>query len=355
MLNTVVWRLLRRALGCLALTWAAANPLGAWAAGPDWAIDVAGAQDHPLLQRFTNSWLMAYQQLAFDSTTFPGKLGLDKDNEFLAPITVEGRITRLVYFAPQGKTRLEVQRNYENALKAAGYQVRVSCTAQSADCEYMNYGFNERYRAMKEADFRATRDRQKDGSPLYEQMSSLGGTNMVGRSDMYFSYGTLKVNGQTVHVMVNTGKVHNTNFTTTYIEIAEPQAMTTGQVTVNAQALQAGLQADGKIALYGIYFDTGKAVLKPESQAQVDQMVALLKAQPTLKVYLVGHTDSEGALDANLALSQQRAQAVVDALVRAKVDAKRLNARGVANLAPVASNAADAGRARNRRVELVLQ
>ena len=115
------------------------------------------------------------------------------------------------------------------------------------------------------------------------------------------------------------------------------------------------MQADGKIALYGIYFDTGKAVLKPESQAQVDQMVALLKAQPTLKVYLVGHTDSEGALDANLALSQQRAQAVVDALVRAKVDAKRLNARGVANLAPVASNAADAGRARNRRVELVLQ
>jgi OmpA-OmpF porin, OOP family len=354
-MNTVTLRPWRRALCCWALAWVAANPLGAWAAGPDWAVDVASGQDHPLLQRFTNSWLLAYQQLAFDSSSFPGKLGLDSNNHFLAPVTVEGRITRLVYFAPLGKTPLEVHRNYESALKAAGYKIGLGCTPQVDSCRNMSYGFADHYDKLKEADFRANRARHKDGSPLHEQMSSLGGPNMLGNDDRYFSYGTLNLNGNPVHVMLSTAKVYNTRFTTTYIEIAEPQAMTTGQVTVNAQALQAGLLADGKIALYGIYFDSGKAVLKPESQAQIDQMVGLLKAQPTLKVYLVGHTDNQGSLEANLTLSQQRAQAVVDALVRAQVDAKRLNARGVASLAPVASNNADAGRARNRRVELVLQ
>jgi OmpA-OmpF porin, OOP family len=86
-------------------------------------------------------------------------------------------------------------------------------------------------------------------------------------------------------------------------------------------------------------------------------MAKLLQSQPALKVYIVGHTDNQGALDPNVTLSQQRAQAVASALAAApyKIDARRMVARGVASLAPVASNAADDGRARNRRVELVLQ
>jgi outer membrane protein OmpA-like peptidoglycan-associated protein len=132
--------------------------------------------------------------------------------------------------------------------------------------------------------------------------------------------------------------------------------MDNGMVTVDAAALAKGLQADGKIALYGIYFDSGKSELKPESKAQLDEMARLLQGSAALRVYIVGHTDNQGALDANLALSRARAQAVVDALVRSyKIDGRRLAAAGVASYAPVASNADDAGRARNRRVELVLQ
>jgi OmpA-OmpF porin, OOP family len=74
------------------------------------------------------------------------------------------------------------------------------------------------------------------------------------------------------------------------------------------------------------------------------------------KVFILGHTDNQGALDANLALSKARAQAVVDALTSSyKIDGKRLSASGVANYAPLASNANETGRARNRRVEMVLQ
>ncbi len=326
-------------------------------AGPDWAIDVAGGEDHPLLQRYTNYWMMAYKKINFDQTTFPGKLGLNSQNNFVEPVTVEGQITRMVYFAPLGKTPLEVHRNYEQALKAAGFKAIMSCTPRDKGCEHMRYGFDDHYGDMKEADFRANRARHPEKSALNSQMYSLGGSNMLGTDDIYFTYGTLTKDGNTVHVMLNSGKVYRTDFTTTYIEIAEPNAMQGGQVSVNADALKTALQSSGKIALYGIYFDTGKAEIKAaESKTQLDEMAKLLKSQPALKVYIVGHTDNQGNLDANQVLSQQRAQAVVSALAKQyQIAATRLAGKGVASLAPVASNTDEAGRAKNRRVELVVQ
>ena len=84
-------------------------------------------------------------------------------------------------------------------------------------------------------------------------------------------------------------------------------------------------------------------------------MAKLLQGRPALKVLIVGHTDSQGAVDTQLGLSQRRAQALVDALAQGcTLDAKRLAARGVVNLAPVATNATEAGRAKNRCVALVL-
>jgi OmpA-OmpF porin, OOP family len=143
---------------------------------------------------------------------------------------------------------------------------------------------------------------------------------------------------------------------TTSVVVIEPVALQTGQVTASLEQIETGLQADGRVALYGLYFDTGKAEVKPESTAQLNEMAKLLKGDPALRVFIVGHTDNAGALESNLQLSQRRAEAVVAALVqRHAVDGKRLTERGVANLAPLASNAVEAGRAKNRRVELVAQ
>ena len=150
--------------------------------------------------------------------------------------------------------------------------------------------------------------------------------------------------------------VVSTNMAATYLQIVEPKAMPTGQVKVDAKALEQGLKAEGKIALYGLYFDSGKAEIKPESKEQLAEMAKLMQAQPTLRVYIVGHTDNQGTLESNMTLSQQRAQAAVSALATGyKIDAKRMAGRGVGSLAPLASNAAEEGRAKNRRVELVLQ
>ncbi len=140
-----------------------------------------------------------------------------------------------------------------------------------------------------------------------------------------------------------------------WLYVLEKQAMVQ-YVTADAAALQSGLSAAGHVAVEGIFFDTGKAVLKPESDPALKQVAELLKADPSLKLWVVGHTDTVGGVADNLALSEGRARAVVTALSTVHgVAADRLEGRGVGPFAPVASNQDEAGRARNRRVELVKQ
>jgi outer membrane protein OmpA-like peptidoglycan-associated protein len=127
-------------------------------------------------------------------------------------------------------------------------------------------------------------------------------------------------------------------------------------VAANADAFADSLRSTGHAAVYGILFDTGKSSLKPESAAAVAEIAKLLKQQPALRLHVVGHTDNVGGAEANLKLSQARAEAVLDELVRAHgVAAARLRPFGNGPFAPVASNGAEPGRAQNRRVELVQQ
>jgi OmpA-OmpF porin, OOP family len=139
------------------------------------------------------------------------------------------------------------------------------------------------------------------------------------------------------------------------LTIIEKQVMAQ-EVVASAALFQSGLSTSGHVEVPGIFFDTGKSVLKPESEAAVAEIAKLLKADPGLKVYVVGHTDNVANLDLNLKLSQARAEAVVQALVtKHSIAEGRLNGQGAGPLAPVASNATEEGRAKNRRVELVKQ
>jgi len=180
-----------------------------------------------------------------------------------------------------------------------------------------------------------------------QAIAKIGGTTVY--EDVRHT--TLKVakDGKTIWVQVDTawGRGY-------YLTIVEVGAMAQ-EVTANAEFFKAGLNSTGHVEVPGIFFDTGKSILKPESDAAIAEVAKLLQADATLKVFVVGHTDNVAALDLNMKLSQARADAVVQALVGKGIPAARLTGRGVGPLCPVASNDAEAGRAKNRRVELVKQ
>ncbi|TFG76400.1 MAG: OmpA family protein [Chrysiogenales bacterium] len=139
------------------------------------------------------------------------------------------------------------------------------------------------------------------------------------------------------------------------LEIIQKQAMAQ-DVVADAAALAKDIRANGHAAVYGIYFDTGKSTIKPESAQAIAEIARLLKDDPGIKVFVVGHTDNEGSVDGNIALSQARGEAVLQWLLREHgIAAARLRAYGCGQFAPVASNDTPEGKARNRRVELVKQ
>ena len=136
--------------------------------------------------------------------------------------------------------------------------------------------------------------------------------------------------------------------------IVQEKAVQTGLVNVNADSLKQQIDTDGKALIYGIYFDTGKAEIKTESKPTLDAIAELLKRNPDLLLYVVGHTDDTGDGVANVILSKQRADSVVATLIKDyQVTAARLQAQGVGPYVPASNNTSDAGKQKNRRVELV--
>lgn len=297
--------------------------------------DIAGSKDHPMISRYEGSEIIKYEQRAFDSAALiksPVKLAGGRAKNPDSFLALEGRITRIAYRAPQGRSVLEVFRNYEQALQAAGFSILFSCENEPCGGRAFNQaatppdlmtlmGYNEkdqRYLLAKLA-----RPAGDVHVSLYvDRAYSLGGQN----KDRIFAH----------------------------LVVVESQAMQAGLVKVDAAAMAKGLDAEGHIALYEIFFDTDKADLKPESAAALGEIARLLASKPQLKVLIVGHTDNVGALDYNRSLSERRAQSVVEALAKQHGIARdRLTAGGVGMAAPIASNDGEAGRAKNRRVELV--
>ncbi len=327
--------MLRINLGVLA----GLSMLGVVAAGH--AEDVAGSHDHPLLTRFAGAEIHEYLVSSFDETKMPIKPLEDGDEQAPAAdkmLTVAGKVTYINYVLPGTITALEVSRNYEQALAAKGFQVLFKCRGgtggQGTDCG------------------------EALGSTIVNSgvvMKSAFGQTYFGEDNRYLVAKRSSPQGD-VYVMIYAMDQTPEHV---YIDqkVVEVQPVKTGQVSVtDAAALKQSLDAQGKAAVYGVYFDTDQAELKPQSKAALDEMGKLLKANAQLKVYIVGHTDNQGTLAANLDLSQRRADAVIKALVGGyQIDARRLVAKGVASLAPVASNAGEPGRALNRRVELVVQ
>ncbi len=137
-----------------------------------------------------------------------------------------------------------------------------------------------------------------------------------------------------------------------WLTVVEKKGLEMKAKMLDAEEMKAALDADGHVALY-INFDTDATAIKPDSQPVVAEIVKLLKANPDLKLEVQGHTDNSGTPAHNQTLSGGRANAVLAALLAQGIAAERLTAKGYGQTQPIADNGTEAGKAKNRRVELV--
>ena len=273
-------------------------------------------QDHPLVSRYEGSRLTSSKIEDFGAYKLVTGKNAKGDP---AGETLEGKVTRIVYENPAGRSTLEIYRNYREALEKAGASVVYACELDACGPAFARSAWN-RFNGLFAA---------ADGDPRYLAAKIASG-------------------GGTAYVAVMVGRLR------TQLDVLELKAMAADKVVADAAALGKGIDQEGSVSVYGIFFDTDRADVKPESKPALDEIAKLLKERPALKLYVVGHTDMTGGFAHNAALAEARARAVVEALVKGHgVAAARLEGHGVGPLAPVAANTAEAGRAKNRRVELV--
>lgn len=301
--------------------------------------DIPGAKDHPLITRYPGSTIIDFLEKNFEGVDVPTGPVITKDGKYQwkSGERAEGRYTRIRYGGPAGRNALEVFRNYQAALKDAGFTTLYTCDLAACD----NLSFHK--------------------------FTSADGVVSGNRAQEHFVSARLAGGEGTVYVQVYVtenlnwppegqpaGRRVDKGLSVAQLEISETESMDTGLVTVNADAMKKALVATGRVALYGLYFDTGKADMKPESKPALAEIVKLLNGEPSMRLLVVGHTDTVGSPQGNQELSLRRAQSVVDALVKGiGIEPGRVQAAGVGFAAPVATNRNEQGRAKNRRVELV--
>lgn len=327
--------------------------------------DIKGAADNPLVPRYEGSFIVSYAQQKFTDFNLPlspleanGKLDASNNNVYAPKQSkdLEGQLTRLVYVEPQDRSPLEVLRNYQEALKAAGGEVLWECKGE--DCG----GSSVRSSSGGGGDTSLTMHFFKEKDLKDEAFSNGACAVTSSITDQRYFSGRLPGDVGDSFLAVQTYTIPNgepycgafTNRTIAIVHILEPKAREQKMVVVKAEEMAKDINASGHVALYGILFDTDKATLKPDSEPTLTEIAKLLAGNPDLKVVIVGHTDNVGAFDYNIDLSKKRAAAVVGALTkRFQVPAERMKSAGVGMVAPVATNASEDGRAKNRRVEVV--
>jgi outer membrane protein OmpA-like peptidoglycan-associated protein len=303
------------------------------------AEDCETCKDLPLLSRYPGSFLVGQEHREFDEVTVAtGKYVETPEftRVFETTRTFEGKVDKLFYHGPKGRSALEVYANYQEALGKAGFEILFSCKGEDGCGKNFSLGF-EQANPLPAGTIVAAQGIPDAERPRY----------MLGR---------LKRDTGDIYVSLFAADLVQRDNAGIFITLIETKPMQTGMVVVDVSALDRALKDEGKVILYGVYFDFDSAVVKPESKAQLDQIAELLRKEPALKLLITGHTDNKGDFAYNMKLSTDRAAAVVAALVAGYgIDPSRLSSAGLGSTSPVASNDTEEGQAKNRRVELVRQ
>jgi OmpA-OmpF porin, OOP family len=308
---------------------------------PSTAQDVPNSKDPAGMKRYEGSELIGYRAPRFDEYLLPlGPPTSITPAAYEKSKALEGQVSCYTYLAPTGRSPAELFRNYKQEFQRLGIEVLYEKRAGehgwfgsvsdklAADSDLTQVlGYDE-------ADERLLVGKSRDAKPSY-----------------YVVFVTAYKDGvipERLQARVAKGQP------LAALVVVTADTMEKKMVFVNADEMKQAIHDSGKVALYGLYFDIDKDQVKPESQPTMDEIAKLLKSEPSLRLHVVGHTDNQGKADYNLDLSRRRATSVARELTgKYGIPANRLDAFGCGVYAPIASNEAEDGRAKNRRVELV--
>ena len=294
------------------------------------ARDVAGGRDHPLVGRYEGSEIRFFKTSEFDAQRVLDRpMNLKEQGADLSDANsraLEGKVMRIRYAAPKDRSALEVFRNYETSLKDKGFETVFTCANEqclAGDKSYHRLG--------------ATLDDSVVNYLYGKGIRYLLAKKTQDQGDVYAS------------VLVGESAAPTVRVTTVDLKPMQGDKI----AFIDASAMDKAISATGRVALYGILFDTDKAEIKPASAPTLDEIAKYLKQNPAVGVIVAGHTDNQGAFDYNVDLSRRRAASVVAALATRGIAGARMTPFGAGMAAPTAANDAETGRAKNRRVELV--
>jgi outer membrane protein OmpA-like peptidoglycan-associated protein len=295
-------------------------------AGPLLAHADEPGQDHPAVSRYPGAVIKGYDYKDYEEAQLilskPAKTANGYRADRLLP--VEGHVTYIHYEIPGTASTLQVLRNYQSALKRSGFQQLYVCERPCIDGNLSELKGLLKARNLYLNDF-------EENAYLAEQ-----------RGNTYVSMALASEGSGNAPIDL-------------FLFVIDKAGLDDGKMAVTGDSpIAQSLARDGRVDVYGFQFDTNQAVLKPGSDATLTELATVLKDNPALQLDVVGHTDNVGGDDANQRLSQARAEAVAQALTqRYGIGASRINASGRGATQPVADNTTEAGRARNRRVEIV--
>lgn len=306
-----------------------------------------GGADHPLVGRYEGSELVGNTHTGFDEIALIDGAIVGPVRGADAPgwMRIEGGSDLYYYKLPEGRSSLEVLRNYEASLTSKGFATVFSCATSNGSCYQARAGHTT---ASGPYDFANA----LDSSP---ELPRLGGDfirNYFGTNARYLLAKAAQPEGM-LYASIAFAEGNRGNYA--FVRVVQTREMEADKIAfVGAAQMEKAITDAGRISLYGIHFDFDQDAVKAESKPTLDEIAKLLNSDPTLKLSVVGHTDAKGAADYNLDLSRRRAANVVATLARDYgIDFDRVASRGAGAGEPLAPNDSEGNRARNRRVELV--
>jgi len=289
-------------------------------------------KDHYILGQYKGSDILKTEMSNFNKFTLP--LGKTEKDKFKIEKIVEGKIFRRMYKPEKGKSVYEIYKNYLNVLEEKG--AKILFNANSLDKIGDNLG-KIYYKT----------------NPMQNELSLPYDYSILKHSAKAIIVAKIESPENDFYVNIIIGNGYEP-YTIYQLDIIEVKSMDKNMIT--AMSIKKDIEKNGFVSVYGILFDTGNAFIKKESEATLKEIASFLIKNPSIKVYIVGHTDNVGDFIANQELSENRAKAVLDKLIiDYKVNKDQLKAYGVGSLSPVKSNKSEKGKAKNRRVEIVEQ